>query len=157
MTGNRSINTEKLNERHIPYPLWHSRSLKTEKLNDRQIPYPPWHCRPLKTEKLNDRQIPYPPWNSRLWPLHSSAIPKMPVIKLKTKKLNNRHILYPPWNSRSLKAEKLNDHYIPQQSFLLKLVSHLRSYMGIFSNYSGIFSNSSGNLVIVTRIINLRI
>ena len=134
ITGNQSIKTKKLNDRHIPYPSWHCRSLKTEKLNDRHIPYPPWHYRSLKTEKLNDQHILYPPWDSRSWPLHSSAILKMPVIKLKIKKLNHRHILYPPWNRRSLKAGELNDHYIPQQSSLLKLVSYLRSYVWIFSN-----------------------
>ena len=122
--------------------------IKTEKLNDRQISYPPWHYRSLNTEKLNDRHISYPPWNSRLWPLHSSVILKMPVIKLKTKKLNHLHIFYPPWNSRSLKAEKLNERYITQQSSFLKLSSYPWTCIWIFSNYSG-------NSVIMTKIINL--
>ena len=72
----------------------------------------------------------------------------MPVIKLKTKKLNHLHIFYPPWNSRSLKAEKLNERYITQQSSFLKLASYPWTCIWIFSNYSG-------NSVIMTRIINL--
>ena len=72
-------------------------------------------------------------------------------LKLKSKKLNHGHILYPPWNSQSLKAEKLNDHYIPQQSSFLKLVSRFRSYIWIFLNSCEAFSHSSGNLVTVTR------
>ena len=66
MTGNRSIKTEKLNNRHILYPSWNSRlwpshssailkmsfiKLKTKELNH-------WH---IKSRKTN-------------WPLHSSAI-----------------------------------------------------------------------------------
>ena len=85
LTGNRSIKTEKLNDRYIPYPPWHCRLLKTEKLNDLHILYRLWHSRSLKPEKLNDRQIPYPPWHC--W-------------SLKREKLNDRHIPYSPWNSR---------------------------------------------------------
>ena len=73
MTGNRSIKTEKLNNRHILYPSWNSRlwllhssailkmsfiKLKTKELNHSRIVYPPWNSRPLKAEKLNGRYIP---------------------------------------------------------------------------------------------------
>ena len=85
MTGNLSIKTEKLNNRHIPYPLWNCRSLKKEKLNDRHISYPSWNYRLLKVE------------NDRWWPLHSSAFSlTLPVIK-------NRKTKWPAHSLSSLK------------------------------------------------------